>query len=86
MFIRQDLRCTNDSFKHQALMKYRTTDRGLKESAFYRANGEGKCHACRHLQYYRDGRLSKPLDAEMAVCAIDRHIVIKVDRPYDPDL
>lgn len=86
MYLRQNIRCSIGEFKHQARMKHRTTDRGLQESAFYRAQGEGKCYACRHLLYYRDGRLAKVLDAELAVCSVDQHIVARAERPHDPDL
>lgn len=86
MFIRRDIRCAIGEFRHAALLKHRTTDRGLEESAFYRSTGEGKCYACRFLKYYRDGRLAKVLDADTAVCEVDLHVVARVERPHDPGL
>jgi len=86
MFLRRDLGCTNGEFQHHYRIKHRTTDRGLKEAAFNRAAGRGKCYECRHLRYYRDGRLAKPLDADTAVCEVDRHIIHQTERPHDPGL
>ncbi|MCY0876604.1 MAG: hypothetical protein OWT28_10110 [Firmicutes bacterium] len=79
MFLRRDVQCSNDEFKHKASYKHKTTDRGLAESAFLRSQGEGKCYACRFLAYYRDGQLAKALDADTAVCSVDQRVILRVD-------